>query len=346
MIGLLGILLIGALLLLYVQHRATRLLRAENRELHEQVRTVTELPTVVSGTDWQRSVQDLTDTLVRSGVTTAAALLAPIDNGNIEVRAWAAADGAPYGEGLPEAICQRVLTSRTPARCDTGDLLLPVMEDGEPLGILAVRGGVRESPPLRVAVGLAGLVLSGIRSTQRQSALSSTDGLTGLANHRHFQQMLGIALGQSYLEGEPLSVILLDIDHFKTINDSHGHLLGDLVLREIAYLLRRELPPGALAARYGGEELVIILQGQMATEAGAVAERLRESIAGHQVFDFTTGAKLAVTVSLGVAAYELGQGKSRLINRADEAMYTSKREGRNRVTVAPPENGTDHLFPS
>lgn len=263
-------------------------------------------------------------------------MLTPDDSGNIEVRAWASADGAPYGESLPDAICQRVLQTRTPAHCDSGDLLLPVIEDGEPVGILAVRGGAPDSPPLQVAVGLAGVVLSGIRSTQRQSALSSTDGLTGLANHRHFQQMLSIALGQSYLEGEPLSLVLLDIDHFKAINDAHGHLLGDMVLREIAHLLRRELPPGALAARYGGEELVIILQGQSATDAGAIAERLRKSIAGHQVFDFTTGTKLAVTVSLGTAAYVLGQGKSRLIARADEAMYTSKREGRNRVTVAPP----------
>jgi diguanylate cyclase (GGDEF)-like protein len=84
----------------------------------------------------------------------------------------------------------------------------------------------------------------------------------------------------------------------------------------------------------------------MGRNAADIAERVRQTIAGHQVFDFTSGARLSVTVSLGVAQYELGQGKSKLIARADEALYTSKHEGRNRVTIAAPENSTSHLFPS
>jgi diguanylate cyclase (GGDEF)-like protein len=346
MVAVLSLLLAAAALLAISLFRAAGALKGENLKLCRQLQVVAELPTVVTGTDWQQSVQQLVNRLVGSGVTPAAALLSLSDNGHLELRSVVSASADRYADRLPGEAAHRAMELRESVRCASGDLLLPVIEDGEPVGILAVRGDDPDVPALRAAAALGGLILGGIKASQRQSALSTTDGLTGLANHRHFQQMLGIALGQSYLEGEALSLILLDIDHFKAVNDNHGHLLGDLVLREIAYLLRRELPPGATAARYGGEEMAVILPGPQAVNAPAFAERMRQAIEHHEICDFTTGARLNVTVSLGVAAYELGQGKSRLIARADEAMYTSKREGRNRMTVAALENGTSHLFPS
>ncbi|HYG58249.1 MAG TPA: GGDEF domain-containing protein, partial [Symbiobacteriaceae bacterium] len=266
-------------------------------------------------------------------------------DGGFEQRAAAFAPGESVW-APDEGALQQVCDSRASTRLGRDGWLFPVVEDGEPVGVLAVRGARVETSSLAVAVRIAGLGLTGMRQYRKQTMLSSTDGLTGLANHRHFQQVLSVALAQAYLANEPLTLVLLDIDKFKNVNDTYGHLFGDLVLREIAYLLRRELPPDSVPTRYGGEEMAVVLRGADALSAPEIAERLRRVIEAHQVFDYASGTRLSVTVSLGVALYQLGQGKSRLVARADEALYTSKREGRNRVTVAVPEESTSHLFPS
>lgn len=339
-------LLAVALALLAWQHQQQRRERAEWKRLQAELEQVTALTGTVSVGDWGRSVQGLANALVQSGVCQAAVVLALADNGAPEHRASAAAAGTrEWLPGAEEGVKQ-VMDSLKTVRTGDAGLLLPVIEDGELVGILALQGVRPESPILTVAAQLAGLGLTGLRLYQKQAVLSNTDGLTGLANHRHFQQTLSVALAQAYLEGEPLALILFDIDHFKGVNDTYGHLFGDLVLRELAYLLRRELPEDALAARYGGEEFVVVLRGDTARHAEEVAERVRAAVAEHQVFDFTSGTRLSVTISCGVAQYELGQGKSRLVARADEALYASKHGGRNRVTVSLPENSTGHLFPS
>lgn len=344
--GLLAVLFTASLVLLIRQRGQAHALTAEHDRLRQDLRQVTQLSGTVLPGDWGRSVQGLVTCLVETGACQAAVLLAVTDSGALEHRASAFAPGARPWTPEAGAEIRRLTDTLEPVQAGPDGHLLPVAEEGELVGVLALRGARPDSPALPVAVRLAGLGLTGLRLSQKQSALSNTDGLTGLANHRHFQQTLSVALAQAYLESEPLALILLDIDHFKTVNDTHGHLFGDLVLRELAYLLRRELTDEALAARYGGEEFAVVLRGNAARHASHKAEQLRAAVAEHQVFDFSSGARLSVTVSCGVAYYELGQGKSRLIARADEALYGSKHGGRNRVTVALPENSTGHLFPS
>lgn len=333
-----GLAVLAALLgyLLYRSHGNLAANRQASVNAERELQLVADLTARITDTDFQRSIQELAGALVGSGVCRAALLVSLADSGSLEIRSSAHAPGeSPWDPAGDVAVGQALETA---ARMDTpaGNRYLPIVVDGEAVGLLALRRPTGGHTAQSVAAKLAGLGLMALKRQQRQMALSNTDGLTGLANHRHFQQLLGVALGQAYLQGEPLSIILLDIDHFKSVNDTYGHLLGDLVLREIGYLLRRELPPDALPARYGGEEMVVLLQGESARRAAEIAESFRQVVAGHQVLDFNSGARFSVTVSLGVAAYELGQGKSRLIARADEALYTSKRDGRNRVTVASP----------
>jgi diguanylate cyclase (GGDEF)-like protein len=321
-----------------------RLLRAERArcaaaEQYGEALAVLAASTV--GCDWQRSIRRLLEALVRPGYAQEVRIYCPAGADRFELQALANSPGMPDPTPLEDADLREALASTKPS-VRAGWHLVPILAEGERMGVLAVWAeppAVRESL-LTLAGTLAAVALMGLRQQQRQLALSNTDGLTGLANHRYFQQQLGIAIGQSYLDGEPMALILLDIDHFKSVNDTYGHLVGDQVLREIAGVLRRELPPDGLAARYGGEELAIMLRGDSARDALSIAERLRVAIAGTDFVDPSTGSRLRVTVSLGVAYYELGQGKNRLIARADEALYTSKREGRNRVTVALPENST------
>ncbi len=309
----------------------------------------------VSGADWQRSVQTLLMDLVERKYCTAATLLSLSDSNQLEVRATSLADGGASFDASADPHMKAAVESKSLVfDREAGALYLPVVDDGELLGLLHVCGvrarpevvGQEEELAFVSTVGeLAKLALSSIRTFQRQAALSSTDGLTGLYNHRHFQQLLGVALAQSYLQAEPLSLMLFDIDHFKKVNDTYGHLFGDLVLREVAYITRRVCPSTAIVARYGGEEVAVVLPGTDVDEAGKLADRLRETVAQHQILDFATGAKVAVTISVGVAAYQLGQGKGRLVNRADEALYASKHGGRNRVTLAPPDTESAAVEP-
>ncbi len=296
----------------------------------------------LEGADWQRSLQGVLSEIVQGEAGRAAALLSLAENGALEVRASAYAPEEPVWDDLmQEPALHQALESQQPVQGTGGAAFLPISGEGETVGVLAVRGGDSHSLVLRAAARVCGVAITEIRRHRKQATLTNTDGLTGLANHRHFQQALGVALGQAYLEGEPLAIILMDIDRFKQVNDTYGHLFGDLVLREIAYVLRRSIPPQAVAARYGGEEMVVMLQGQAAADPLTVAERLRRAIADTAVMEFTSGIKLNVTVSMGVAVYQLGEGKNRFIARADEALYLSKREGRNRVTLSQGEGGTE-----
>jgi len=163
--------------------------------------------------------------------------------------------------------------------------------------------------------------------------LATTDGLTGLSNHRAFQERLAEEVGRAARYGTPLSVILLDVDHFKQYNDAFGHPVGDEVLKAVARVLGQNAREADIVARYGGEEFVLILPQTNLDGAAQIAERLRAAVEGHE------WPKRAVTASFGVADLRLGeQSGTNLIARADGALYESKRTGRNRVTwdmVAP-----------
>lgn len=338
-VGLL-ILLVGFLYQMYREQRQTArslyLLDSYRVDLTNFARLMQR----ITGSDWQGSVQVLLSEVVALGYARAVTLLVVGDHG-MEVRASAASAHTPDWNPLDDPLAAEVRAEGRPVLDrEQGRLYLPVQDGGEVIGVLLaggvkVEGGATAELPFLEAVGhLVGFAQAVQRALDKQVTLSTTDGLTGLLNHRHFQQVLGVNLAQTYLQASPLSVLIFDIDNFKSINDTYGHLFGDLVLREIANITRRVLPPDVPVARYGGEEFAVLLPGRSLEEASAIAERLRAEIASHQILDFATSGRVLVTISIGVAAYALGHGKSRFLQRADEALYASKRNGKNRVTVS------------
>ena len=163
---------------------------------------------------------------------------------------------------------------------------------------------------------------------------SVTDYLTSMYNHRYFQQRLSEEIERALRYGSPLSVLFCDIDHFKQVNDNHGHLRADEVLKSVALLICGAIRTSDIAARYGGEEFTVILPQADSSTAEKVAERIRQGVAGHT---FTTGrdTQLSVTVSIGVASLNFdGKTVQELVQAADQAMYYAKRLGRNQVRRA------------
>lgn len=162
--------------------------------------------------------------------------------------------------------------------------------------------------------------------------LSYADGLTGLANRRRFMEVLEAELVRQARSANELCLLLIDADHFKDINDHHGHHAGDAVLRELASILMASVrAPADLPARLGGEEFAVILPDTRVDEARRVAERLREQVATHVFEDRDT--RLRVTISIGLVTAR-GLNLGALLQRADEALYRAKQTGRNRVVEA------------
>lgn len=171
------------------------------------------------------------------------------------------------------------------------------------------------------------------RLFEQTERLATTDGLTGLLNHRTFQERLDAQLRQSERYGKRLSFILCDIDHFKSVNDTYGHPMGDVVLKGVAATLAKEARTTDIVARYGGEEFAVVMPETDPAGAMVIAERIRERIA-KLVFETEQGP-LRVTLSLGVAAYpDDAPRKAELIERADACLYHAKRHGRNQSVAA------------
>jgi diguanylate cyclase len=161
------------------------------------------------------------------------------------------------------------------------------------------------------------------------------DGLTGLANRRSFDIALSSHFANLDAQSPGLCLLIADIDHFKEINDTYGHLFGDKVITSIAAVLRNSVKGNDLAARYGGEEFVVILPDTPIQSALVLAERIRKVIENYHIRRTGSNEVVAsVTVSLGVACRCAGESEQQLIARADEALYKSKQGGRNRVTSA------------
>jgi two-component system cell cycle response regulator len=161
-----------------------------------------------------------------------------------------------------------------------------------------------------------------------------TDGLTGLYNRRYMESHLSALVDQAAGRNKALAVLVLDIDYFKSINDTYGHDAGDDVLREFALRVRKSIRGIDLACRYGGEEFVVVMPETDMAVAATVAERLRRRIAS-EAFAVEEGARaIDVTISVGIAALEgTGDTAARLMKRADQALYRAKRDGRNRVVA-------------
>lgn len=167
--------------------------------------------------------------------------------------------------------------------------------------------------------------------------LAVTDSLTGLYNRRYLQTHLDNMITRAQREGKPISVMMMDIDHFKSVNDTHGHSAGDVVLQEFAARVQRCIRGMDLAARFGGEEFVVVMPDTDMELAAGVAERLRDMVSESAMHDPESGIDIPVTVSIGVAGITGPNGGSDdLLRSADEALYEAKHKGRDRVVIARP----------
>ena len=163
---------------------------------------------------------------------------------------------------------------------------------------------------------------------------SLTDALTGLANRRCFDDTAQRAIDAAMTEGKPMSLIISDIDHFKKFNDTYGHSIGDQVLRLVAQSLKTNVKGKDLAARFGGEEFVVILPETSLENASRVANDIRKTVETKKIVQKSSGKDMGtVTLSLGVAQYVPGEDIADLLNRADACLYSAKRGGRNRVVT-------------
>jgi diguanylate cyclase len=167
------------------------------------------------------------------------------------------------------------------------------------------------------------------------SALSRTDSLTGLLNHGSWKDLLQLKFHKCQQQKTQATIALIDIDHFKIINDTYGHIVGDAVLRQLSAELKRNLREGDLAGRYGGDEFCVIFPQILAAQAGRVMERLREVLSLYRSQEVP---ELRVSLSIGLAVYQTQfTDAAAWLNEADKALYAAKNTGRNRVNIAATE---------
>jgi two-component system cell cycle response regulator len=227
-------------------------------------------------------------------------------------------EDAVNAERGPGAVVHPVLFSRSPvARFAFG----PCAEHEQDAVLLA--------PLVARELGGAIKIATLVEESQR---LAASDPLTGLLNRRAFSSVMNGELARCARHGYPLSLALLDVDHFKQVNDKRGHATGDAVLASIGELLRHHPRRSDMASRWGGEEFVVAYTSTSLAGAHLATERLRRAIEERVILD-AAGDRVPVTASIGVASWHAGESLESLVDRADRAMYASKTAGRNRVSV-------------
>jgi len=169
------------------------------------------------------------------------------------------------------------------------------------------------------------------RAEERLIEMANYDFLTGLLNRREMFARLGVEISRANRTMEPLSIIMIDIDHFKTINDTHGHIAGDIVLKEIARRLREGMRDYDLICRFGGEEFLVMAPETAVERAEELAERLRGMVSDIPLQ--ISSAPAVITISAGVTQLAAGETIEGVLSRADSALYRAKEQGRNRVAV-------------
>lgn len=224
------------------------------------------------------------------------------------------------------------------AGAETGSYLcIPLLAHGESLGVitLAPLPNAQQSAWAERVTEQIGLAVANLRLRDSLRNQAIRDGLTGLFNRRFFEEAAERELSRAKRHGRPLVFMMLDVDHFKRFNDTHGHDAGDYLLREVGQLLRRSVRQSDFACRYGGEEFVLILPESPLQEARQRADQIRQ---GFHALGLSHQGKVLgpVTVSIGIAAHpDHGSDRDVLIRCADEALYRAKNEGRDRVVIAP-----------
>ncbi len=249
---------------------------------------------------------------------------------------WALRRGSPHlyvdGDGLP---CRHAPDSQLDRLC------LPLVTQGDVIGCLTITGDElgKGEPIQRAWIGQVaeqlGLALSNVKLRVSLRQQSIIDPLTQLYNRRYLDEILKRELARSSRSGIPLSVLVLDLDHFKRINDTYGHEGGDAILRKVALTLRENIRSADVACRMGGEEMVVLLPECGIEDAVKRADALRQLIAAGEVLH--DGQRIGATASIGVASYPAhGHDAQTLVHAADLALYEAKHGGRNCVRAAPP----------
>ncbi len=217
---------------------------------------------------------------------------------------------------------------------------MPLKKEKKVSGVINLSDKIGRSPVftesdlrfLSILIQQSATSIENAKLYQEITSLAITDALTGLYNHRYFQERLSEEINRVERYGHPLSLIMLDIDFFKRYNDTFGHVMGDTLLSELATIMKKNVRKIDIVSRYGGEEFIIILPETGIDEAEAVAEKIRKSV---EDFNFSIEVLKPVdwklTISAGVAALNKGISKTDFIKFADQAMYSAKGEGKNKV---------------
>ncbi|QGZ58189.1 GGDEF domain-containing protein [Paraburkholderia acidiphila] len=232
------------------------------------------------------------------------------------------------------------------AQTATGSaIVLPLLNRTQVLGYLCLASDdpARFDPSMGTDLlmrfsSVAAASLDNVAHREHLRKTGVTDPLTGLSNRRYFDERLHHEIRRASSHAAPMSCLFIDIDHFKQINDTHGHATGDLALGAIGTCLKQQVRVGDTVSRYGGEEFVALLMCEL-PDALAVAERIRHAVEALEVLD-DEGERIALSVSIGVAAYRMNALAASpevlarsLLDQADQAMYRAKHQGRNRVSL-------------
>jgi diguanylate cyclase (GGDEF)-like protein len=233
-------------------------------------------------------------------------------------------------------------TRMDPNATSKSHLTLPLALEGEILGSISINSdqpNAFDAQDLQFFSVIGYQMTATIEHLQRLSSIKNLaiyDTLTGLYNRRYFEERFGVEVQQAFATKTPLSVILIDIDHFKKVNDTYGHPEGDKILRGVALLLKNSVRKKDTVARYGGEEFILILPETSLEAASMIAERIRKLV---ESTSFDVGnAHLHATISLGISSFPSHRARSKeeLLKMADLALYQAKGGGRNRVSLYDP----------
>jgi diguanylate cyclase (GGDEF)-like protein len=187
-----------------------------------------------------------------------------------------------------------------------------------------------ELDDLLALTNLAAIAVERARLYERLRRMAEIDGLTGLVNRRRFEELLPALFEDSRAHREPLTLLVIDLDHFKTVNDTHGHLAGDDLLREVASVILQRVRQGDVAARYGGDEMVVVLPRAGVKEGAAIGELFRQTIEARRF----GRERWSTSLSIGVAQQTVRHHTPKeLLADADRALYLAKAAGRNRVEI-------------
>lgn len=217
------------------------------------------------------------------------------------------------------------------------EMAVPLIFMGEKMGALSLESSRRHAfndddlQPLEAVADIVAGAIKNAAYLERARQLAYLDGLTGIFNRRFFEMRITEELERANRYGHSLAVIMVDIDHFKRLNDEFGHLLGDEVLRQVSAIFSSQLRKGDVVCRYGGEEFALLLPETSCENAVEAAEKLRRLIEQHNF----PGVPLSVTASAGVASFpRFGATRDAIVSAADGALYSAKQNGRNRVVAA------------